>query len=223
MKTLMAGLVAGTLLVSCDDKMNGSNQLMNQAPPKDATSHLSNTTANHDLQATIQGWPAKPKEQVLLMQKKYGEPEIVSEHLIVWKDTGPFKFTRIMDKEIPHDFPVVHTDFMEQGLDYKVPVDKVSALAEYDGSVIVDRTKGCISARCDVQAHNTLALNLAHDVITGKRTPAEARNEFAMIVAKEKAGKSDPYLEKLQFSSNDDAGDKDVPVKAKDISQEGTR
>lgn len=217
-------LVAGTLLVACDDTMKGTSEAMAQAPPRQESLHPSSTGNTQDLQSMIKAWPAKPKEQVLLMQKTYGEPEIISEHLIVWKNTGPFKFTKIMDKEIPHDFPVVHTDFMEQGLDLKVPADKVGPLAEYDGSVIVDRTKGCISARCDVQAHNTLALNLAHDIISGKRSPAEARNEFAMTVAKEKAGKSDPYLEKLQFSSEGgDAGDKDMPVKAMDMSKEETR
>ena len=217
MKTLIAGLVTGTLLLA-------STEATAQGTKTDMATRPSPAVHNHDLQATNKGWPAKPKEQVMLMQKKYGEPEIVSEHLIVWKDTGPFKFTKIMDKEFPHDFPVVHTDFMEQGVDFKVPTDKVGPLAEFDGSVIVDRTKGCLSARCDLEAHNTLALNLAHDVISGKRTPAEARNEFAMIVAKEKAGQSDPYLEKLQFDpEGGDTGDKDMPVKAMDMTKEGKR
>ena len=192
-----------------------TNDVMAQPPPTAVRTIAPADVGHESLEATIKDWPAKPKEQVMLMHKQYGEPEIVSAHLIAWKDTGPFKFIKIMDKEIAHDFPIPHTDFMEQGVDYKVPADKVGPLAEYDGSVIVDRTKGCLSARCDVQAHNTLALNLAHDVITGKRSPAEARTHFANVVAKEMKGGSDPYMEKLQFSAAmDDTGDKDKSVPA---------
>ena len=37
-----------------------------------------------------------------------------------------------------------------------------------DGSVSVHRTVGEISAKCDFEGANFLALNLANDVITGK-------------------------------------------------------
>jgi hypothetical protein len=51
-----------------------------------------------------------------------------------------------------------------------VPPDKFDELAEYDGSVIVERTKGEIAARCDLEGANFLALNLAHEIVTGKRS-----------------------------------------------------
>ena len=50
--------------------------------------------------------------------------------------------------EVPHAFPAPHTDFLEQFIDYRVPVEMFSKLAEYDGSVIAERTKGELSARC---------------------------------------------------------------------------
>ncbi len=49
---------------------------------------------------------------------------------------------------VPHDFPMPHPDLLEQFVDYQVPPDKFDELAQYDGSVIVERTKGEISARC---------------------------------------------------------------------------
>ncbi|MEX2153654.1 MAG: hypothetical protein WD825_09970 [Gemmatimonadaceae bacterium] len=58
---------------------------------------------------------------------------------------------------MPHSFPKPHTDLLEQFIDYRVPVDKYDELAAYDGSVIVERTKGEISARCDKEAMNFLA------------------------------------------------------------------
>lgn len=211
--TLLGTLVltSGLLLCGCGDDMKQQSTTMASMAPTLGVN--SDQPATMDLESTIKNWPQKPKDAVMTVRKKYGEPEIISEHMIAWKNTGQFKFTKIMDKEFPHDFPVAHTDFMEQGLDHKVPVNMVGPLAEFDGSVIVDRTTGCLSARCDIEAHNTLALNLAHDVITGKSSPAEARTRFANIVAKEMAGQSDPYLEKLQFSADSDAGDKDMMVK----------
>jgi hypothetical protein len=49
---------------------------------------------------------------------------------------------------VEHQFPVPHIDSVESFIDYAVPPEKVSALAEFDGSVIVDRTAGEVSARC---------------------------------------------------------------------------
>jgi hypothetical protein len=63
--------------------------------------------------------------------------------------------------------------------DYRVPVGNFDKLAEYDGSVIVERTKGEISARCDMEEANFLGLNLAHEIITGKRDVKDARKHYA--------------------------------------------
>jgi hypothetical protein len=64
---------------------------------------------------------------------------------------------------VPHDFPSHHTDFLEQFINYRVPVEMYSTLAEFDGSVIAERTKGELSARCGDTSMNFVALNLAHD------------------------------------------------------------
>jgi hypothetical protein len=79
--------------------------------------------------------------------------------------------------EVPHDFPAHHTDFLKQLIDYQVPVAMFSPLAEYDGSVIAERTKGELSARCGGTSMNFVAINLAHDIITGQRSVEEAREE----------------------------------------------
>ena len=85
------------------------------------------------------------------------------------------KIISISKKESKHSFPVEHTDMMMQSIFHKVPTDQYDDLAKFDGSVTVDRTQGLISARCDMEANNMLALNLVHDIITGKKTVAKAR------------------------------------------------
>lgn len=68
---------------------------------------------------------------------------------------------------------------MESFIDYRVPPEKITPLAEFDGSVIVERTAGEVSARCHDEQANFLALNLMHDVVTDRRTVADARAYYA--------------------------------------------
>lgn len=114
---------------------------------------------------------------------------------------------------MPHDFPSHHTDSLEQFIDYKVPIDKYSTLAEFDGSVIAERTKGELSARCGGTSMNFVAINLAHDVVTGKRTVAEAREEYMRLYQAYKKGEKPPYAQSFQFPlPKGDTGDRDRPT-----------
>ncbi len=88
----------------------------------------------------------------------------------------------------------------------------VAARPQYDGSVIAERTKGELSARCDKEEANFLALNLANDIATGKKTVAEARQYYARAVSDLMAGKKDPYVQKLQFSPQRRTADADRPA-----------
>ena len=73
-------------------------------------------------------------------------------------------------------------------------------MARYDGSVIVERTNGEMSARCDKEGANFLAINLGHDVATGKKTSEEARTYYAAAIKRFVTTKEmDPYMQKLQF------------------------
>jgi hypothetical protein len=73
----------------------------------------------------------------------YGRPDEYSRRSLTWyKTRDGWKRTVLSSDEVPHDFPTHHTDFLEQFIDYKVPVGTFSRLAEFDGSVIADRTEG---------------------------------------------------------------------------------
>lgn len=45
-----------------------------------------------------------------------------------------------------HEFPVPHIDSVESFIDYRVPPEKATALAQFDGSVVIERTAGEVSA-----------------------------------------------------------------------------
>jgi hypothetical protein len=52
-------------------------------------------------------------------------------------------------------------------------------LAEFDGSVIAERTARELSARCHDEEANNLALNLAHDIASPEKTVDDARRYYA--------------------------------------------
>jgi hypothetical protein len=81
----------------------------------------------------------------------------------------------------PHDFPAPHNDSVESFLECSVPTDKVSQIVEFHGSVVVNRPRGKLSARCHDEEANHLALNLTNDIITGAKTVQQARPYYAYI------------------------------------------
>jgi hypothetical protein len=161
----------------------------------------------------LQTWPETTRQAAQKTIQKYGTPDEATDSLLIWHDNGPWKKTIIYRDEVPHDFPKPHTDLLEQAINYQVPEEKFDDLARFDGSVIVERTKGEISARCDQEGANFLALNLAHDIITDKRTVEDARKAYAEKIKGHMKGQSDPYMEKLLFQvPKGDTGDPDVSV-----------
>jgi hypothetical protein len=100
-----------------------------------------------------------------------------------------------------------------QEIAHRVPTDKFDDIAQFDGSVVAARTKGTLSAMCDNEKMNFLAINLAHDVLTGTKTVAEARTSYETIAAKVMNGETDPYVEGFQFAADTgNTGDPDQPA-----------
>jgi len=151
------------------------------------------------MQQMMAKWHPAAREAMSFMTNKYGPPAEMTASMAVWNKTGPWKRTVISAQAVQHNFPGPHPDVMEQVIDYRVPPAMFSALAMYDGSVIVERTKGEMSARCDKEGANFLALNLAHEIATGKRTAEDARRMYAAQVKAMKAGQPAPYTERLLF------------------------
>ncbi|MBA3346829.1 MAG: DUF4142 domain-containing protein [Gemmatimonadales bacterium] len=148
----------------------------------------------------IATWPERPRLGAKEMIAKYGEPREATSEQLVWHDAGPFKRITALRLETPHDFPLPHVDFLEHTIAYDVPQDKVGDLIEFDASSTINRTVGELSARCDLEGHNILTLNLDHDIVNGKKTVAQARKAFGDIVVQDVMGKHPPYVEKLQFT-----------------------
>jgi len=158
----------------------------------------------------LKNWPETSRMAVKEITDKYGKPDGVTSNELIWLKKGVWKKICIDKKETKHSFPVEHTDMMQTTIQYKVPVDIMDDLSKFDGSVTFDRTQGTMSARCDKEGNNFLALNLANDIIMGKKSVEEARKAYGDIV-KEKMNGADPlYMQKLTFAVQDNTADADI-------------
>jgi len=160
---------------------------------------LGNEDASN-VDSIVAEWPDRPRLGAQSMIAKYGPPTESTSEELIWLAQGPYKKIIVTKDEHHHDFPKPHMDFLEHTVDYKVPPERAAALSEYDGSCTFDRTRGELKARCDLEGHNILTLNLAHDIVMGKMTAAEARTAFSEIVTEDIKGNYPDYTTKLQFT-----------------------
>ncbi|CAN5334960.1 hypothetical protein BH24GEM2_BH24GEM2_16400 [soil metagenome] len=157
-------------------------------------------------------WHPASQEAMTFMMNKYGPPAEMTATRAIWNKTGPWKRTVISAQAVQHNFPMPHPDVMEQVIDYRVPPAMFTALAMYDGSVIVERTKGEMSARCDKEGANFLAINLAHEIATGRRTPEAARQKYGEEIKAMKAGNPTAYTQGLMFTPPPSGNDPDRAI-----------
>ena len=160
----------------------------------------------------VEGWPDESKEAAKLVLEKYGEPQEATESQLVWHRVGPWKRIVASKTFWKHDFPAPHYDSVESVVDFRVPPEHFSALAEFDGSVVAERTAGEVSARCHDEEANNLALNLAHDIVTGEKTVDEARAYYAKEFLDYRRGLPTPYMDELRFEPRRDTPDPDERV-----------
>ncbi|MFV5695363.1 hypothetical protein ACM55G_07990 [Flavobacterium sp. LB3P122] len=158
----------------------------------------------------LNGWPEASRMAVKEITDKYGKPDGITKNELIWMAKGVWKKICINKKETKHSFPIEHTDMMQTTISYKVPVDIMDELGKFDGSVTFDRTQGTMSARCDKEGNNFLALNLAHDIITGKKSVEEARKAYGDIVKEKMNGGNPIYMQKLTFSTQENTADPDM-------------
>lgn len=152
------------------------------------------------LDEILEQWPENPRKSAERLRDYYGDPDEYSESRLIWYNTEDgWKRSVLTKEETPHKFPAEHTDYLEQVIDYKVPLDMFSQLAEFDGSVVADRTRGELSARCGGTSMNFVAVNLAHDIVTGEKTVDEARDEYTYLYKAFQDGQEPPYTQIFQF------------------------
>ena len=147
----------------------------------------------------MQGWPVESTDAALRVMKKYGEPDESCLSTLAWDRRGPWKRIVVHREQSKHNFPAPHVDVVECFIEFHVPPWKVSDLVRFDGSVVVYRTLGEISVRGHDEETNFLALNLAYDIIAGKRSVDDARKYYAQEFLNYRRKAPAPYMKGLKF------------------------
>lgn len=157
------------------------------------------TVAEHEVKSIIERWPSAQRNVADQMIAKYGFPNEATPTKLFWYQNGPWKRTELSSDVVVHNWPTVHSDFLTQVIDYRVPPEMFHLIAQFDGSILLDRTKGEVAARCDSESANVLGMNMVHEIVTGKRTVEEARETATENTVAYNLGRSAPYAERILF------------------------
>jgi hypothetical protein len=143
------------------------------------------------LEAATRTWFDSPRVLSQVLLDRYGPPNVIAPQAATWYERQPWK--RI----------TVHGDspdkYLENTVGYLAKPAAVAALREFGQDIRLDLVQEEISARSNAEALNYLALNLADDVASGKRSPKQARSFYLRTIKLAASGKSSPYMERLLF------------------------
>lgn len=153
------------------------------------------------LQSLISNWSDQQQMLIGKLSDKYGPPTEISASAVTWKGNGDYLCIKVMKDSASHHFPTQHQDCLTHTIAFKVPTDMADDLLAFNGSLIIDRTRGTLTACCDSEELNILTLNLANDIVNRSRSVDEARSSMAQTALALKSGMQEPYTTKLQFET----------------------
>ncbi|MFI5350711.1 MAG: hypothetical protein ACHQ2Z_14285, partial [Elusimicrobiota bacterium] len=155
--------------------------------------------APKDASVMIKTWPVNSRVTGQRFIEKYGPPDEANDSRLVWNDRQQWSQIRLFREGVSDDFPTTHKDIVQNTILYDVSQDKAGEVIKFDPAMDVDRISGTLSARSDSEAANILALNLADEIVRGKRDVDSARDFMRATLRNSTAGKSSPYMDHLMF------------------------
>jgi hypothetical protein len=157
---------------------NNPNSMSTKYQYSGKTLHRPN---KNDVMAATSTWSPASQKAINNMLYRYGDPDVVTEDMVIWKKTGPFLSSTVIREGVKNNFPNEHTGVLEQVIAYKVPVEKIDDLYRFNGGIIVDRAQGTLTVRGSTEEMNIAALNLVNDIITTNITSDDAQREYGNI------------------------------------------
>lgn len=214
MKKLNLGVILAltAALTSCSMFKSSSPSQSGSGAPKSAqaSSEQKNKEAFDKANGLTSGWPQASITAAREMVEKHGDPQEVTSEELIWRNVAPFKKIVVHKTVYNHKFPLMHQNALEHVVDYRAPVSKIDDIWKYNGSVVLDRTKGEMSSFSNTEAGNILAMNLAHDIMTGKRGADNARVTYGKETLNYLNGNKTAMTQVLTFGGQyetADAGD----------------
>jgi hypothetical protein len=197
---LAASLLPASLLSASLAFAQGNTQSVPLPPPSQtAAPRAPSADALAWVQKHLAGWPQETQKLGAQLVTKYGPPAETTERQITWYGNGPWKRTTLYKEETAHSFASPHKDILEQTINYRVPLEKFAEIAQFDGSVVPNRTRGELTSTSDGEDTNFLALNVADDIVKGERNVEQALTYYAQIIRARMIKEPEPYLQALKF------------------------
>jgi hypothetical protein len=170
--------------------------------PTEQLAQAETTPAAHEWAAhNLPAWPVERQVLAAHLVTRYGNPQEITPRSLTWYENGPWKRTVLYKDGDLHNFPLPHADVLWQTLNYKVPLNKVEALLSYDGSLLIDRTRGELTVHCDSEAANILTFNIANEIVTGEDSVEQAMAYHAQVIEGLRIHEPEEYPRKLRFKT----------------------
>lgn len=190
----VAAAMTGCSSLKKDHSSQSRNDQVAQSENKDEE-------ATEKAQSLTKGWPDSSMTAAKEMVSKHGEPNETTSQTLIWRNVAPFKRIVVHRTVYNHRFPLLHQNALEHVVDYKAPENKVQDIWKYNGSIVLDRTKGEMSSFAENEAMNILALNLADDIMRGRTHHSTARVTFGKETLKHLNGEKTANTEVLKFGT----------------------
>jgi len=166
-------------------------------PDESGAPALSAVARLNAVQAALNVWSPVPASAARGLIDKYGPPDEVHASFLVWNHAGPWAQTVVFDSDVApggRDLGLI-----EQTVDYALRPEQIGALAAFDRRLSYNARVGQLSALSETEELNFLRLNLADDVISGRKTPQQARAVFERTVSLSVSGKSSDAMRGFHF------------------------
>ncbi len=145
-------------------------------------------------QRIVSSWPQPSRLVARAMIEKHGQPHKRTADSLTWYGLYRGKRTIVHRSATPEGV-------VEQVVLYRVPEDKAAAVAAFDERLKADPETAELSARTESVRTSFLVLNLAHEIASGFRDAADARDFRDRQIRLSNAGKSPRYMESLLFEA----------------------
>ncbi|HVL56026.1 MAG TPA: hypothetical protein VM491_05950 [Burkholderiaceae bacterium] len=145
-----------------------------------------------DVYSATLHWPRFMQTLVESLVERYGPPHEISEERVAWNVNGPWHRTEVRHR-LTDSGGVLPKEILEQRITYpplvrrtpgKTPVaGRPDPQQRFRELVLPDHCRVTLDrdtliARCDNEASNIIAVNLAHEIISGKRSVRDAQRLY---------------------------------------------
>jgi hypothetical protein len=194
------GLVALLMAVAAGHKAKASGEIETQKPS--ATTHWIETKSSDSAQTpetVVREWPELSQKMARAMIEKYGQPVRFNDDALVWEHNGSWQKSVVYRAAWPHSAAKKDVDYLKQTIGYRVPQEKIEDLRRFDKRLSVNTETNEVSFQSESEKTNFLALNLADEIVTEKRSVEDARDYFKKTARLAESGKSSQYTEGFLF------------------------